>query len=75
MLRPEEEILIKKGHLLSNDLRIFALIRIGVTDNESIADILNVSVNTVYSYKTKFKNKSDLNSEKFDQGIMRIMAT
>ncbi|HHU57241.1 MAG TPA: hypothetical protein GXZ39_03010 [Bacteroidales bacterium] len=72
LLRPEEDIYIKKGHLLNNELRVFALNRIGVMESESIAEILNISVNTVYSYKAKFKNKSDLSNDDFEDKIMQI---
>lgn len=74
LLRPDEEIFIKKGHLLNNELRVFALIRIGVDESESIGEILNISVNTVYSYKAKFKNKSNFDSDDFDDKIMQIPA-
>ncbi|GAO29684.1 DUF6377 domain-containing protein [Geofilum rubicundum] len=74
LLRPEEELFIKKGHLLNNELRVFALIRIGVDESESIAEILNISVNTVYSYKAKFKNKTNLSSDDIDDKIMQIRA-
>jgi DNA-binding CsgD family transcriptional regulator len=74
LLRPEEELVIKKGQLLNNELRVFALVRIGVDESESIAEILNISVNTVYSYKAKFKNKTNLSSEEFDDRVMQIRA-
>lgn len=44
--------------MLTPELRIFALIRLGVTDNEKIAEFLNYSVNTINTYKTKVKNRS-----------------
>ncbi len=43
---------------MNMDLRIYALIRLGINDNEKIASFLNYSVNTVYTYKTKIKGKA-----------------
>lgn len=74
LFREEDRIVLKDGELLNNDLRIFALIRMGIHDNEKIADILEYSGNTVKAYKTKIKNKSMLPNEAFEQAIMRIKA-
>ena len=58
--------------VLSNEMRIFALIRLGVTDSERIAHFLNYSVNTINTYKTRVKNKSIVNNEEFERRIMEI---
>ncbi len=60
--------------LLDTNLRIFALIRLGIKDNEDIAEFLNKSVNTVYTYKTKIKNKSIVDNDDFEKRIMQIKA-
>lgn len=60
--------------LLNNELRIFALIRLGIDENESIAKILNYSVNTIYTYKTKVKNRSFVPNDEFELKIMSIKA-
>lgn len=57
---------------LSNEMRIFALIRLGITDSERIAHFLDYSVNTINTYKTRVKNKSIVNNEEFEQRIMEI---
>lgn len=72
LLKPEERIQLKKGELLNTDLRIYALIRLGVNDNEKIAHFLDYSVNTIYTYKTKIKNKAIYSSEEFKQKVMEI---
>jgi tetratricopeptide (TPR) repeat protein len=54
------------------ELRIFALIRLGITDNERIAKFLDYSVNTINTYKTKVKNRSTVPNEQFEQRIMKI---
>lgn len=65
LLQPEFRIELKEGELLTTELRIFALVRLGITSNEKIAEVLDYSVNTVYAYKTKMRNRSLLNSEEF----------
>ena len=60
------------GQLLNNELRIFALIRLGIDENETIAKILNYSVNTIYTYKTKVKNRSLVANDIFKEKIMSI---
>ena len=72
LLKPGEQIRLKKDELLSPDLRIYALIRLGINDNEKIASILGYSVNTIYTYKTKIKAKALVSSEEFKQKIMEI---
>lgn len=69
LLRPEEQIKVKKGRILNKELRIFALIRLGITHNEIIAQILGYSVNSIYAYKTKLRNKSWLEKKDFDQKL------
>ncbi|GEP92950.1 hypothetical protein SAMN05660909_04911 [Chitinophaga terrae (ex Kim and Jung 2007)] len=70
----ENQVVLKENELLNTDLRIFALIRIGVNDNEKIASILEYSVNTIYAYKTKIKKRSLVPSDEFEQRIMEIKA-
>jgi hypothetical protein len=73
-LKPEEQFALKDGQLLNTELRIFALIRLGITETDDIARILNYSVNTIYAYKTKTRNKSVLPNDVFDRKIMEIKA-
>ncbi|MFY0252952.1 DUF6377 domain-containing protein [Chitinophaga sp. 30R24] len=68
------QVVLKENELLNTDLRIFALIRIGITDNEKIARILEYSVNTIYAYKTKIKKRALVPSEEFENQIMEIKA-
>jgi hypothetical protein len=65
---------LAENQLLNNELRIFALIRLGIDENESIAKILNYSVNTIYTYKTKVKNRSIIPNDEFEEKIMCIKA-
>lgn len=57
---------------LTPEMRIFALIRLGITDSNSIAKFLNYSVNTINTYKTKTKNRSNVPNDQFEARIMAI---
>lgn len=57
---------------LTPEIRIFALIRLGITESERIARFLDFSVSTVKNYKTKVKNRSIIPNEFFEQKIMEI---
>jgi hypothetical protein len=72
LLLEEETINIKKGELLNTELRIFALIRLGITDSSKIAAFLRYSVNTIYNYRVKIKNKSSVPRDDFENSVMRI---
>lgn len=72
LLRSEEQLILKKEELLNAQLRIFALIRLGIIRNEEIAEILNYSINTVYSYKTRVIAASYLSQEDFYAALMKI---
>lgn len=72
LLKPEEQIVLKENELLNSDLRIYALIRLGINDNEKIASFLDYSVNTIYAYKTKIKGKANCPSEIFKQKVLEI---
>jgi tetratricopeptide (TPR) repeat protein len=69
---PENRIVLKENQLLNTELRIFALIRLGIHDAEKIARILGYSVNTIYAYKNRVKSKSIVPNDLFDQKIMEI---
>lgn len=68
----KDRITLKDNQLLNTELRIFALIRMGIGDTEKIAKILNYSVNTIYAYKTRVKSKSTIPNEEFERKIMEI---
>jgi hypothetical protein len=70
----EDRIHLKHGELLNADLRIFALMRLGITDSEKIAKFLDFSVNTIYTYKTKIKHKAIIDRDTFDERVMKIKA-
>lgn len=70
LLLPEAKVHPKRDEILNTELRIFALIRLGVTDSNRIAHFLNYSVPTIYSYRSRLRNKSVLDKNAFDQAIL-----
>ncbi|GAB2705561.1 DUF6377 domain-containing protein [Mucilaginibacter koreensis] len=74
LLKEEDQIWPKDNEVLNTDLRIFALIRLGIDNNQAIANILEYSVNTIYVYKMRIKAKSIVSSEQFDRTIMDVKA-
>lgn len=72
LLMDEEQIILKKGETLNNELRIYALIRLGIDDSGKIANFLGYSVNTIYNYRAKTKNKAKISREDFDWTVKKI---
>ena len=71
-LFPEsKKVLLNSSNSLNNELRIFALYRLGVQDSNQIADFLELSVATIYSYKTRVKSRSNFKGS-FEERIMAI---
>lgn len=62
----------KSGELLNTELRIFALIRLGITDSTKIAQFLRYSVTTIYNYRTRVRNKALGERDEFEAKVMRI---
>lgn len=58
LLREEERIQPKEGEVLTPELRIYALLRLGISDNSKIASFLHYSLQTVYNYRMKMRNKA-----------------
>ena len=72
LFNSSEVIVIPKGQLLSTEHRIFALIRMGIHDPDRIAKLLGYSLNTIYSYKNRIKNRSFVSNDEFEAMIMNI---
>ncbi|MBK1442175.1 hypothetical protein JHJ32_19420 [Parapedobacter sp. ISTM3] len=72
LLLPNEHILPKSGELLNNELRIFALMRLGITDSVKIAGFLRYSLRTVYNYRTKIRHKAAVSREEFEAQVRQI---
>ena len=71
LLYENEKIVLKHDELLNVELRILALIRLGITNSSQIADFMRYSVNTIYNYRAKIKNKTAYRDE-FEELIMKI---
>lgn len=72
ILQDNEHIVLKKDELLNTELRIFALIRLGIEDSSQIAEFLRYSVNTIYNYRAKVKNKARGSRDNFEDLVRRI---
>ena len=72
LLHEKERIKLKNGELLTTELRIFALIRLGISDSSTIAKLLRYSVNTIYNYRVKIKNKAAVDRDDFENYVKKI---
>jgi len=72
LLKPSSRIELKKGERLNTELRIFALIRLGITDSSRIASLLRYSVNTIYNYRARIKNNAAGSRDDFEEAIKTI---
>lgn len=72
LLRPEEQYPINNDQNLNQELRVFALIRLGVTNNNQIATFLHYTLRTIYNYRSKVKSKAIHPDDNFEQLVQRI---
>lgn len=72
LLIPEEQIVLKQNELLNTELRIFALIRLGITDSVKIAAFLRYSLSTIYNYRTRARNKAAVSRNDFEEMVIKI---
>ncbi|HOS44930.1 MAG TPA: DUF6377 domain-containing protein [Paludibacter sp.] len=72
LLMDDEKIILKKDELLNTELRIFALIRLGIDNSAKIAELLHYSSNTIYNYRAKIKNKAKVSRNDFEMMVKKI---
>lgn len=72
LLVPDEQVTLKPGELLNTELRIFALIRLGITDSVKIAAFLRYSLSTIYNYRTRARNKAAVSRDAFENRVLKI---
>lgn len=72
LLRPEERIVLKKGELLNTELRIYALVRLGINDSVKIAEFLHISQQTVYNNRLRTRNKALVPKEEFAARVKQL---
>ena len=71
LLQPEARVQPPKGRL-NTELRIFALIHLGVDDSRKIATMLDYSASTIYNYKVSVKNAALGDRENFENAVKAI---
>jgi hypothetical protein len=72
LLTDEEKSEPKNGEKLNTELRIFALIRLGITDSVKIASFLRYSLSTIYNYRTRARNRAAVSRDEFEEQVMKI---
>lgn len=72
LLLDGEQIYPRSGDILTPELRVFALVRLGISESSKIANFLHYSPQTVYNYKLKVKNKLAVSKEEFSKKIGQI---
>ncbi len=73
LLQEGGKIEVKQGKRLTTESRVLALLRIGITDNQSIANILRASLTTIYTYRSKLKARA-MNKDDFESRVKSIDA-
>jgi hypothetical protein len=71
LLREDAQIKLERGDKLNTELRIYALIRLGVKDSSTIATLLFYSPQTIYNYRSAVKNRAK-DKERFDEDVMEL---
>lgn len=71
LLQEGKQIVPKKGDLLNTDLRIYALVRMGITDSNKIATLLFLSSQTIFNHRTQVRNRA-INRDSFEKSVMDI---
>ena len=71
LLKEDEQVITKNPHSLTTELRIFALIRLGIKESSEIAALLYYTPRTIYNYRSAFKNKA-LDRESFEERVCML---
>ena len=72
LIKEEYRFDIKPGKPLNTELRVFALIRLGITDSNRIAEFLRRSVSTIYNYRVKMRNAAIADRDDFERQVQNI---
>lgn len=72
LLKEDKQIELKHEGTMPTELRILAVIRLGITESRRIAEFLNTSVNTVYTYRTKLRYNSICGADSFEEQVKEI---
>lgn len=71
LLQPDGRVTLKQGEKLNTELRVFALIRIGIADSDMIAEFLRCSLSTIYTYRSRMKSRA-IDPATFEEKVMEI---
>ena len=71
LLLPESQLEVPTTHTLTTEIRIYALMRLGVTDSQEIATLLHYSTQTIYNYKSGMRAKA-INRDTFESDVNRL---
>ena len=71
LLLPESQLEVPTTHTLTTETRIYALMRLGVTDSQEIATLLHYSTQTIYNYKSGMRAKA-INRDTFESDVNRL---
>lgn len=72
LLADDEHIQLKPGQLLNTELRIFALMRLGIDDGVKMSQFLRCSLSTIYNYSAKIRSKAKDSRDEFEKKVMQI---
>lgn len=72
LLRPEERIVLRSNDKLTTELRIYALVRLGLSDSVKIARFLHCSVQTVYNTRQRTRNKAIIPRDSFAEAVKSL---
>ena len=72
LLKEDGRVVLKEGEMLNTELRIFALIKLGITQSSHIASLLRYSVNTIYNYRAQIKNAALEDRDNFEEKVKKI---
>ncbi len=72
LLQEDKRIIPKDGELLNTELRIYALVRLGITDSIKIAEFLHCSAQTVYNYRFKVRNRAQVPKKDFAEVVRTL---
>ena len=73
LLLPDKQIVTSAPNVLTTELRVLAFSRLGIDDSAQVARFLGVTLNTIYTYRNKLRNKA-IARETFDADVMKIGA-
>ena len=72
LMKPGHALVPHDGELLTPELRIYALVRLGINDSTKIAAFLHYSVQTVYNYRLRVRNNSIIDKREFVSRVQSL---